>query len=337
MTEMERRPRFIPNDRDDRLLIINWGILGGLLAALFVSASLMHFSVTATFTLGFSIALGFGCLLGILSAMLIIQRSARWPEMSHAASVLALMGFSTIVLLPLSYVAASANFPLQDGLLYAIDQWLGLNWTDAVKQVNTAAVGSVLYVAYKSIALLIWVPIVICFFGNVRRCHEFYLAYALSGALAVAISIVIPATSAYHYLGIAPTDVSNIDPEGAEHHMRGLMAVRSGSLRVLDISQLTGIVMFPSFHAVVALLVGWAMWPLGRVRYLAVTVSAAQIASTPFIGGHYFIDVIAGLALAIVCIGAARWLSNMVESSKLACAAAPDGSSTAPVQSLAPD
>jgi membrane-associated phospholipid phosphatase len=42
-------------------------------------------------------------------------------------------------------------------------------------------------------------------------------------------------------------------------------------------------------------------------------LNALMLASTPIIGGHYLIDVVGGVALAIASIGFAKWLSGYQE------------------------
>ena len=48
-------------------------------------------------------------------------------------------------------------------------------------------------------------------------------------------------------------------------------------------------------------------------------MNTLMIASTPVIGGHYLIDVVAGAALAIGAIAAAQWLSAGGRLAAAAC------------------
>jgi membrane-associated phospholipid phosphatase len=91
-------------------------------------------------------------------------------------------------------------------------------------------------------------------------------------------------------------------------HMRHLPLLRDGKLRVLEIGQLTGIVTFPSFHAAAAILYLWALWANSWMRVIALICNALLLLSTPIDGGHYFIDVIAGVSLAILSILVVRRL-----------------------------
>jgi membrane-associated phospholipid phosphatase len=51
------------------------------------------------------------------------------------------------------------------------------------------------------------------------------------------------------------------------------------------------------------------MWPVKYLRWVAALLNVAMVAATPIDGGHYFSDVIAGTAVAILCwMAAARIL-----------------------------
>ena len=83
-------------------------------------------------------------------------------------------------------------------------------------------------------------------------------------------------------------------------------------LRDLDLLNLAGIVTFPSFHACSAVLYAWAFWPVWWMRPIALLANVAMLASTPVDGGHYFIDLLAGIAVAIFAIFAARAVSQWI-------------------------
>ena len=82
--------------------------------------------------------------------------------------------------------------------------------------------------------------------------------------------------------------------------------MRDGSLRMLDLFQLGGVLTFPSFHAIAAVLYCWALWPVRWLRPLNLFCNGAMLVATPVGGGHYFIDVIAGVAIAMLSVYAAR-------------------------------
>jgi hypothetical protein len=46
------------------------------------------------------------------------------------------------------------------------------------------------------------------------------------------------------------------------------------------------------------------------LRPVVVVVNGAMLAATPINGGHYFVDVIAGIAIAVAAIAAARQIGH---------------------------
>lgn len=58
----------------------------------------------------------------------------------------------------------------------------------------------------------------------------------------------------------------------------------------------------PSMHTAMAILFAYALRRVPVVAYVAAILNAVMIASTPTHGGHYLIDVVAGVLLAVTTI-----------------------------------
>jgi membrane-associated phospholipid phosphatase len=61
-------------------------------------------------------------------------------------------------------------------------------------------------------------------------------------------------------------------------------------------------VSFPSFHAAAAILFLWAFWPVRWIWPIAMVANCAMLLATPIGGGHYFVDIFAGIAIAAISI-----------------------------------
>jgi membrane-associated phospholipid phosphatase len=152
------------------------------------------------------------------------------------------------------------------------------------------------------------IPIALGAMRQYRRLQLFTLATALSLLVTIVISVFVPAFGVYNGLSI------KIDPavfaSGAYlSSLHDMPLIRDGTLRQLDISNLAGIVTFPSFHACAAVLFLWALWGVWWMRPLALIANVGMLLATPMAGGHYFVDVFAGIAVAVLAIAAANRLS----------------------------
>jgi hypothetical protein len=74
-------------------------------------------------------------------------------------------------------------------------------------------------------------------------------------------------------------------------------AMRAGAPVVLE--RLPGLISIPSFHAVSATILLLAVWPSRWLRPLALAWWAVLVGSAWTVGGHYALDLVAGVGLAV--------------------------------------
>jgi hypothetical protein len=291
-----------------QLFELNWIPVVGICAVLALSVALTGFSIAP---------LGAATMFGIAAIYTAFAyRNAKKPGGGNPTVVFMLGSIAQGVLItglmtPLTYVAAGTALPLQDASLHAVDQALGLDWRGYLAFVNDRPLLSALLAkAYAMIgSQILIVPLVLAALGRFCRLQQYIMALALTLIATTVISIIVPAIGVYYQLGLAAADHPNIVPGGYLDTLRDLPLIRDGSLRHLDLFSLAGVVTFPSFHAAAAVLYAWALWPVRWVRLVVLVVNAAMLASTPVGGGHYFIDIVAGVAvtwLAIVAAGRLR-------------------------------
>jgi len=294
---------------EGRLLTINWCVVSAAAALLVIVLAKSDFVLRASDPIVIIMA-GLASTLAPLSFALLWKGSARWPNVSHAANVLSQLIAASMLIAPLTYIAASLNYPLQDKNLFAIDHFMGLDWRSYLNTVDRYRLGDICNFGYRTFAWQpLLIPIVLCLFGKALRAYQFSLAFVLTVMATVVISVFLPASGAYTFFGLSPADYPHLHPADDFDHMRHLPLLREGKMRVLEIGQLTGIVTFPSFHAAGAILYLWALWAIRWMRAIALICNALLLLSTPIDGGHYFIDVVAGVSLAILSILAVRRLS----------------------------
>jgi hypothetical protein len=291
-----------------RLFQCNWIMLGLMAVALIAGMALTGFSIVLASALKPFV---------IISAYVgYTLYKYRRPQTSDPRVTFILGSTGQLLLIPvlmtpLTYIAASANLPMQDVALNALDRAFGLDWMayfNFVYQRHALMFATVL--AYSMIGWPVFgVPIALCWTGRYRRMQEFTLAFGIALVATTVIATLVPAMGTYELFNYTP-DPKIFTPGAYLEQLRDLPLVRDGSLRIIDFDTLTGIITFPSFHSAAAVLYLWAFWPVRWLGPIALMFNIAMLLATPICGGHYFADVFAGIAIAVVAIMAARWIAD---------------------------
>jgi hypothetical protein len=302
-----------PDDADAawRFFLFNWIVIGAMAATLALGLLLTNFSIGPV---GLLIAIAYvGTYAGFAHANARSPRR-RDPQVMFVLGASAQIALTTAALTPLTYIGASMNFPMQDAALLAIDRAMGFDWAAYVHFVDDRPVlASWLNCGYAMIGWpLFAIPIVLAAKRRYQRIEEFTFAFCVALAVTTILSALVPAIGVYQQIGLDPGSLKNIDPGGYLDAVRYVPPTRDGALRHLELLGLGGIVTFPSFHAASAVLFAWALWAVRWLRPLALVVNGAMLVATPLNGGHYFIDVIAGVAIAVLSIVAARRIGRMI-------------------------
>lgn len=127
--------------------------------------------------------------------------------------------------------------------------------------------------------------------GHATAGYRFVIAGALGALITIATFAVMPATG--------PWTVEDYQPTAVQLETTRQIAALKAHHAVQPMSG-GGVVSFPSFHTVLAILSAFALWPLRWIRWIAVPVAIAICISTVTTGWHYGLDVIAGAVVALI-------------------------------------
>lgn len=194
----------------------------------------------------------------------------------------------------LSYLVVSLAPPLIDDRLAAMDTALGLDWVSWYRWVKAhPQVDGVLRWTYMSgQSQLLVIAVLISLIGPIRLLRELLSNLLIALVLLFLIAGPFPAAGAFHHYAsggaVSPDDLALFSH---------FFPVREGTLTAFTLNDMQGLVSMPSFHTASALFYIQAT----RWSRLALTVSiplnVVMICSTPTVGGHYFVDVLGGIAL----------------------------------------
>jgi len=198
------------------------------------------------------------------------------------------------------YLAARSRSPLKDNFLARIDNDMGFQASTVVHWMAhhpwMATFFSLSYDALFPLMVLgALIPAVRYRFQAVK---ELIVATSFATIVGAVLFRFIPA--------IGPWSVYGYAPSTAQLRCQDLLlSLRSNSPHVLDLNE-SGIVCFPSFHTLLAVVSCVALWSIKPLRIPAVALAACVVLSTLTSGWHYLVDVIGGLLLAVLSIAVAR-------------------------------
>lgn len=286
------------------LFQLNWVLIAVTLATFVVGLRIAGFQVRVSSYLQYA---GIAGVYGVVGFLNLKSKLRRSPRVYTLLFFIAQILLQLLLLVSIGYLAATANFPMQDTSLLAIDRAIGLDFRAYLAWVNRPGLIDAFAATYDSIRWqLCVIVIVVPLLGHYRRAAEFSLAFGLTLAVTTLISTLFPATGVYETVGLHSADHPNFEPSVYYATLRELPLVRDGTSRLLDAFQLGPILTFPSFHAVSAVLYVWALWPIRWLGGIGLLWNAVMLAATPIGGGHYFVDVFAGVAVAMASIWAVK-------------------------------
>jgi membrane-associated phospholipid phosphatase len=221
---------------------------------------------------------------------------------------------------PLSYLAAAAagGLPLYDPALHMVDHALGFDWKALLAAMNeTPWLLTMLGPIYLSLMPQMTTAVLcLAFRGRLLWLRVYMLAFLLSALITIAISALLPAVGAWPYLGLTAVSSPDVMPSVSTNWPLGIVnhaapaavfyGLRDGSLRTLMGIGSEGIITFPSLHAALGVVLIAALWPIPILRWFILALNVTMLVSTPIDGSHYLVDVLAGIAVAIICFYAAR-------------------------------
>jgi membrane-associated phospholipid phosphatase len=173
---------------------------------------------------------------------------------------------------------------------------LGFNWPAWFEVINAnPRLRSALAYAYLSFPMQISVLIFYFSYADPKRVHELLLAVMLSVIFIVPIMVLLPAVGAWSQYGVGMVEPWRHD----------ILALRAHTL--VTIGETKGIVSFPSFHTALAVL--FIYIARGRKWFLPVLIlNLLMIASVPTEGAHYGVDVVSGLAVALMALATTQFV-----------------------------
>jgi hypothetical protein len=197
--------------------------------------------------------------------------------------------------------------PLADSRLAGWDaalgfDWLGyLSWVAAKPWLSTAL--SSLYDALVPASLLAFLVLHVA--GRRARVSEYVALSFSTGLIAAIIGAAFPALGAVNYHQAPRALMAAFPADAGTQWVERLTALRSGAS--VDVSHTIGLVSFPSYHVALTMIIAWCFRDFRFAFPICVIYAFGTAAAALIVGGHYFVDLIAGAALVCVLIAAGKF------------------------------
>ncbi|MGI9387249.1 MAG: phosphatase PAP2 family protein [Methyloligellaceae bacterium] len=232
----------------------------------------------------------------------------------YFALTCSVFAFMTLVLAVLSYLATAVALPLQDENFAIMDRMIGVDWIAVLTWVNShPIIAKALTLSYQSSFFqIVALILILSATHQAQRLQEFTALYAITLFAVIILSMLFPAVGAYVYHQPAPHLFTNMGAEAGVWHLEHFRALRDGTFTVLDMARVEGLITFPSFHTVLAIITSYGFRKTRFLAWPVALLNVAVIISTLPEGGHYLIDVIAGAMIAVAAIAGLRYWSSPV-------------------------
>jgi hypothetical protein len=217
----------------------------------------------------------------------------------------------------LNYLAMSAGAPFRDALFARVDAFLGFDWLACVKWVNShGSARDALEIFYNSHKLLFMATLIFLVIkGHEARIREFLIIFFITALVTIIIGGLAPAAGGYAYFHPAREAIANLPATAGRYFLPHLVPLNAGQMKTIDLGNMAGLVAFPSYHVVMALMVIHAARG-SRLQPFILFPALGMIAATPVFGGHYLVDILGGaLLFALTAWGYARLAADRTANS----------------------
>jgi hypothetical protein len=271
-----------------------------LLAAVLVAADLV-WAVAGRFQVDLP---GYGRIAALTAALvaggLFYQHKRREPAI--AAMLLGagfLCAFSAGASM-LNYFLLTAHGPRSDAWLAGADRALGFDWAAVMTAMTHHPLANrALYFTYgivlPEIALM---TVALAWAGKADKVYRFCLAVAAGALITIFVWALMPSFGAFSVYA-APAGLSLALDHVYAQELVALLRDGPGRISPGDIKGLIG---FPSYHGVLALIVAWYGREIPRLFWPLLGVNLLVLVATPVQGGHHLVDVLAAFPVSALSL-----------------------------------
>lgn len=240
----------------------------------------------------------------------------RWRREPRLAAMLIgagfLIGFTAAASVLNAMLVTIAGHRI-DALLARADLALGLHWPEMMRAV--AAHPGLLWILQLAYGILLpeiaLAVIVLGTLGRIASLYRFVLAVAIGALISIFLWTLFPAFGAMSVYAFDPAMTAKLHVAVDGAYGQTLIRMLHDGPGLIAPDSIKGMIGFPSYHAVLALLLIWYFRNVRWLRWPVLVANLVVIAATPIEGGHHWVDVFAAGPVAVLAVIAARRVSAL--------------------------
>jgi hypothetical protein len=253
--------------------------------------------------------------LALLAGGLYYQNRRAEPELAAmlmGASFLCLFSAAASVL---NYFLLTLHGPRIDDILLAADLAMGFDWYRMmVAMAQHPLLNEIFFRIYNMVLPEIaLVMVALAWSGQVEKVYRYCLALGLGALIAIAVWAIVPSLGAKSLYTLPPEVTSRLTLSVTCDYGKALVALFQNGPGFITPSDLRGLIAFPSYHGVLALIMAWYGWHLRWLRWPLLLLNAVIIICSPIQGGHHMVDLLGSFPVAALSIFLAARFAGAAE------------------------
>lgn len=202
-------------------------------------------------------------------------------------------------------------FPMQDDLLARMDEALKIDWFAYFNWVNdNPSFIEPMQIAYDALGLVYFAGLIyLILAGDFERARFYTEIFFFTGVAYITVGAAFPALAAADRYIVDIASYTNFQKPPGVYHIEYFELLRGPKEQLsVALGPAAGLVTFPSYHSAAGLLLVFCLFRT-KIFWPITIFSTIMLAATPVFGGHYFIDIFVGGAIALV----AAWALSQTE------------------------
>jgi len=255
---------------------------------------------------------GYGAVVSCGAVILAVGLAYRWSgrdqKIALAAIAAGLFILFTIVGAALNYLLIPVGAERIDPLLIRLDGLVGYSWPGLVGWASEhPALGTLLRWTYvSSLPQFVIVILTLGMTGRQAQLHAFLLTGVLAATLTMAFWLAFPSSGPSAYFAIPVETAERLGMVVGPDYGVELNRVMTQGAQRLSPQDALGLIAFPSFHTVMALMAVWFTRSIRGLFPVFVVINTLMLPAILIHGGHHLIDLFGGLAAFLISVWLAR-------------------------------